>query len=121
MKLRIEKKERYKHVLADEDISSGELVLWIIGKEYPHPTEYTIQIDDNLYVDDPIAREIMHSLDPSCELRNDKIYSLHRISKNREITLNYYDTNDIVFKVFRDIETGEMVATKFNPKYNNEE
>ena len=62
----------------------------------------------------------MHSLDNNVEVRDFNLRALYDINKGDEIKMNYYDNQEIIFTQFVDIETGELVCTKNNPKYGIE-
>ncbi len=121
MKRLIVKREgRFKRVYAEDSFKRGEIVLHLIGKEYTRPTRHTIQLDWNLHILDPIGKHIMHSLDNNVEVKDFNLRALYDINKGDEIKMNYYDNQEIIFTQFVDIETGELVCTKNNPKYGIE-
>ena len=115
--LRIIKDEEFKRVYTDKELKRGSVVLYLLGKEYKRPTVNTIQIDYTLHILDPIGREVMHSLDPSCTVEDGKLIALYDLKKDREVTINYYDCNEIIVKPFIDYETKELICTKNNPNY----
>lgn len=117
MSLKILKKGKYNRVYTTCSFPKNSTVLILLGKEYKIPNKYTIQIDNTLHIEDPIGKEIMHSLAPTCKVENGKIISLYNLKENTEITINYYDCNEVIIEPFIDEETGELICTKNNPNY----
>jgi hypothetical protein len=115
--LKIIKKGKFKRVYTTKFFKKNSCVLILLGKEFKTPNKYTIQIDNLLHIEDPIGREIMHSLNNTCKVEDGKIVALYDLPEGTEITINYYDTNEIIFEPFIDEETKELVSTKNSPYY----
>jgi flagella basal body P-ring formation protein FlgA len=105
-------KNKLKRVVSLNDISVGDVVLFICCEESKTPTQYTIQLEDNYHIIDPLVKEINHSFDPNVRVEGHYLVANRKIRKGEELVRNYYDTEEIIIKEFRDQETGDMVNTK---------
>lgn len=112
-------KNRLKIVISNKDFFIGENVLFICCEESKVPTQYTIQLEDNYHVIDPIVKYIKHSFDPNVKVNGHYLVATRKIKVGDEIKRNYYDTEEVIVKEFTDIETGERVNTKNLYLYNN--
>lgn len=112
-------KNRLKIVISNKDFFIGENVLFICCEESKVPTQYTIQLEDNYHVIDPIVKYIKHSFDPNVKVNGHYLVATRKIKAGDEIKRNYYDTEEVIVKEFTDIETGERVTTKNLYLYNN--
>jgi flagella basal body P-ring formation protein FlgA len=112
-------KNRLKIVISNKDFFIGENVLFICCEESKVPTQYTIQLEDNYHVIDPIVKYIKHSFDPNVKVNGHYLVASRKIKAGDEIKRNYYDTEEVIVKEFTDIETGERVNTKNLYLYNN--
>lgn len=112
-------KNRLKIVISNKDFFIGENVLFICCEESKVPTQYTIQLEDNYHVIDPIVKYIKHSFDPNVKVNGHYLIATRKIKVGDEIKRNYYDTEEVIVKEFTDIETGERVNTKNLYLYNN--
>ncbi len=112
-------KNRLKIVISNKDFFIGENVLFICCEESKVPTQYTIQLEDNYHVIDPIVKYIKHSFDPNVKVNGHYLVATRKIKAGDEIKRNYYDTEEVIVKEFTDIETGERVNTKNLYLYNN--
>ena len=116
---KIIQKNRLKVVISNKDFFIGENVLFICCEESKVPTQYTIQLEDNYHVIDPIVKYIKHSFDPNVKVNGHYLVATRKIKAGDEIKRNYYDTEEVIVKEFTDIETGERVNTKNLYLYNN--
>jgi len=116
---KIIQKNRLKVVISDKDFFVGESILFICCEESKVPTQYTIQLEDNYHVIDPIVKYIKHSFDPNVKVNGHYLVASRKIKAGDEIKRNYYDTEEVIVKEFTDIETGERVNTKNLYLYNN--
>jgi flagella basal body P-ring formation protein FlgA len=116
---KIIQKNRLKIVISNKDFFIGENVLFICCEESKVPTQYTIQLEDNYHVIDPIVKYIKHSFDPNVKVNGHYLVATRKIKAGDEIKRNYYDTEEVIVKEFTDIETGERVNTKNLYLYNN--
>jgi flagella basal body P-ring formation protein FlgA len=116
---KIIQKNRLKVVISDKDFFVGESILFICCEESKVPTQYTIQLEDNYHVIDPIVKYIKHSFDPNVKVNGHYLVATRKIKAGDEIKRNYYDTEEVIVKEFTDIETGERVNTKNLYLYNN--
>ena len=116
---KIIQKNRLKVVISDKDFFVGESILFICCEESKIPTQYTIQLEDNYHVIDPIVKYIKHSFDPNVKVNGHYLVATRKIKAGDEIKRNYYDTEEVIVKEFTDIETGERVNTKNLYLYNN--
>ena len=116
---KIIQKNRLKIVISNKDFFIGENVLFICCEESKVPTQYTIQLEDNYHVIDPIVKYIKHSFDPNVKVNGHYLVASRKIKAGDEIKRNYYDTEEVIVKEFTDIETGERVNTKNLYLYNN--
>ena len=112
-------KNKLKIVVSNKDFFIGENVLFICCEESKVPTQYTIQLEDNYHVIDPIVKYIKHSFDPNVKVNGHYLVATRKIKVGDEIKRNYYDTEEVIVKEFTDIETGERVNTKNLYLYNN--
>lgn len=112
-------KNKLKIVISNKDFFIGENVLFICCEESKVPTQYTIQLEDNYHVIDPIVKYIKHSFDPNVKVNGHYLVATRKIKVGDEIKRNYYDTEEVIVKEFTDIETGERVNTKNLYLYNN--
>ena len=112
-------KNKLKIVISNKDFFIGENVLFICCEESKVPTQYTIQLEDNYHVIDPIVKYIKHSFDPNVKVNGHYLVASRKIKAGDEIKRNYYDTEEVIVKEFTDIETGERVNTKNLYLYNN--
>lgn len=112
-------KNKLKIVISNKDFFIGENVLFICCEESKVPTQYTIQLEDNYHVIDPIVKYIKHSFDPNVKVNGHYLVATRKIKAGDEIKRNYYDTEEVIVKEFTDIETGERVNTKNLYLYNN--
>ena len=112
-------KNKLKIVISNKDFFIGENVLFICCEESKVPTQYTIQLEDNYHVIDPIVKYIKHSFDPNVKVNGHYLVATRKIKAGDEIKRNYYDTEEVIVKEFTDIETGERVTTKNLYLYNN--
>jgi flagella basal body P-ring formation protein FlgA len=112
-------KNRLKIVISNKDFFIGENVLFICCEESKVPTQYTIQLEDNYHVIDPIVKYIKHSFDPNVKVNGHYLIATRKIKTGDEIKRNYYDSEEVIVKEFTDIETGERVNTKNLYLYNN--
>ena len=99
-------KNRLKIVISNKDFFIGENVLCICCEESKVPTQYTIQLEDNYHVIDPIVKYIKHSFDPNVKVNGHYLVATRKIKVGDEIKRNYYDTEEVIVKEFTDIETG---------------
>jgi flagella basal body P-ring formation protein FlgA len=113
------KKDKLKVVISTKDFFVGETVLFICCEESKTPTQYTIQLDDNYHILDPIVKYIKHSFDPNVKVNGHSLIATRKIKAGDEIKRNYYETEEIIIKEFTDRETGERVNTKNLYLYNN--
>lgn len=111
-KLEIVTKGKLKQVVSLKEIICGDTVLFICCEQLKTPTQYTIQIEDNYHILDPIVKEINHSFDPNVRVEGHSLVATRKIRTGDEIVRNYYDTEEIIIKEFRDKETGDMINTK---------
>jgi flagella basal body P-ring formation protein FlgA len=116
---KIIQKNRLKVVISNKDFFVGESILFICCEESKVPTQYTIQLEDNYHVIDPIVKYIKHSFDPNVKVNGHYLVATRKIKAGDEIKRNYYDTEEVIVKEFTDIETGERVNTKNLYLYNN--
>jgi flagella basal body P-ring formation protein FlgA len=116
---KIIQKNKLKIVISDKDFFVGENILFICCEESKVPTQYTIQLEDNYHVIDPIVKYIKHSFDPNVKVNGHYLVATRKIKAGDEIKRNYYDTEEVIVKEFTDIETGERVNTKNLYLYNN--
>jgi flagella basal body P-ring formation protein FlgA len=116
---KIIQKNKLKVVISDKDFFVGESILFICCEESKVPTQYTIQLEDNYHVIDPIVKYIKHSFDPNVKVNGHYLVATRKIKAGDEIKRNYYDTEEVIVKEFTDIETGERVNTKNLYLYNN--
>jgi hypothetical protein len=110
--LEIIKNGKLNEVISQKDFNVGETVLFICCEEKSTPDKYTIQIDTNYHILDPIVKHINHSFDPNVKVEGHSLIALRKIKKGNAILRNYYDTEEIIIKEFTDRETGERVNTK---------
>ena len=113
------KKGRLKIIVSTKEFYIGETVLFICCDEFKTPNQYTIQLEDNYHVLDPIVKYIKHSFDPNVKVEGHYLIATRKIKAGDEIKRNYYDTEEVIVKEFTDIETGERVNTKNLYLYNN--
>jgi flagella basal body P-ring formation protein FlgA len=116
---KIIQKNKLKIVISDKDFFVGENILFICCEESKVPTQYTIQLEDNYHIIDPIVKYIKHSFDPNVKVNGHYLVATRKIKAGDEIKRNYYDTEEVIVKEFTDIETGERVNTKNLYLYNN--
>lgn len=116
---KIIQKNKLKVVISDKDFFVGESILFICCEESKVPTQYTIQLEDNYHVIDPIVKYIKHSFDPNVKVNGHYLVATRKIKAGDEIKRNYYDTEEVIVKEFTDKETGERVNTKNLYLYNN--
>jgi flagella basal body P-ring formation protein FlgA len=116
---KIIQKNKLKVVISNKDFFVGESILFICCEESKVPTQYTIQLEDNYHVIDPIVKYIKHSFDPNVKVNGHYLVATRKIKAGDEIKRNYYDTEEVIVKEFTDIETGERVNTKNLYLYNN--
>jgi hypothetical protein len=108
----IKKKGKLKDVISQKDYHVGATVLFICCEETKIPTEQTVQLDVNYHIIDPIVKEINHSLDPNVKVEGHSLVAIRKIKAGDAILRNYYETEEIIIKEFRDRETGDLVNTK---------
>jgi len=106
------KKGKLKTVISTREFFTGETVLFICCEEYKTPTQYTIQLDDNYHILDPVVKEVNHSFDPNVKVNGHSLIATRKIKVGDEIKRNYYETEEIIVKEFRDRETGDLINTK---------
>ena len=116
---KIIQKNKLKIVISDKDFFVGDNFLFICCEESKVPTQYTIQLEDNYHIIDPIVKYIKHSFDPNVKVNGHYLVATRKIKAGDEIKRNYYDTEEVIVKEFTDIETGERVNTKNLYLYNN--
>jgi hypothetical protein len=95
------------HVLAREPIRSGETILAIGGDLVGQPSQYSIQLSDDLHIEVPMHvqssqermhahypwRFLNHSCAPTAGLRGRELVALRDIDALEEITFDY-DTSE---------------------------
>jgi flagella basal body P-ring formation protein FlgA len=108
----IVKKGKLKIVVSTKEFYAGETVLFICCEEHKTPTQYTIQLDDNYHILDPVVKEINHSFDPNVKVNGHSLVATRKIKAGDEVKRNYYETEEIIVKEFRDKETGDLINTK---------
>jgi hypothetical protein len=120
--LEIRKNKKFKEVFSNKEFFTGETVLFICCEESKIPTQYTIQLDINYHVLDPIVKYIKHSFDPNVKVVGHSLVATRKIKVGDEIKRNFYDTEEVIVKEFIDRETGEKVNTKnlYNYKYGED-
>lgn len=108
----IQKRGKLKDVISQKDFHIGATVLFICCEESKVPNEKTIQLDTNYHIIDPIVKEINHSFDPNVKVDGHSLIAIRKIKAGDAILRNYYETEEIIIKEFRDRETGDLVNTK---------
>lgn len=120
--LEIRKNKKFKEVISNKIFNTGEVVLFICCEETSTPTQYTIQLDTNYHILDPIVKYIKHSFDPNVRVEGHSLIATRKIKVGDEIKRNYYETEEVIVKEFTDRETGEKINTKnlYNYKYGED-
>jgi hypothetical protein len=119
LEVKKEKGTRLKGVFTNKEFNTGEVVLFICCEESTTPTKYTIQVDNNYHILDPIVKEMNHSLDPNVTLSGHSLIATRKIKQGSEVLRNYYETEEIIIEPFTDRETKEVVNTQSLYSYNN--
>jgi hypothetical protein len=119
LEVKKEKGTRLKGVFTNKEFNTGEVVLFICCEESTTPTKYTIQVDNNYHILDPIVKEMNHSLDPNVTLNGHSLIATRKIKQGSEVLRNYYETEEIIIEPFTDRETKEVVNTESLYKFKN--
>ena len=106
-------KDRFEIKNIDKNIGEGvyslvnftknDLVFKFSGYHTDEITQFSLQIEKDLYIDDPFFMgKILHSCNPNCsvDMENLTFTAIRDIKKNELITMDYDQTEDKLFKPF---------------------
>ncbi len=79
------------------------------GEPVRSPTRTSIQITQDLHIEDEIGSCINHSCSPSCSIEDFFVVTLKDIEAGEEITFNYNENEDVVSSPFECSSCGKMV------------
>lgn len=85
------------------DFREGEIVFAFTGFYSSEVTQFSLQINENLHLHDPyFYGKIIHSCDPNCfvDLENRRFVATRAIGKGELVTMDYAQTEDILYKSF---------------------
>ena len=93
-----------------ENIKSGEIV-YILSDEnkLSEPTRTSIQVSEDIHIEDDIGKLINHSCRPSCEIKGYNIIALRDIHRYTEITFDYTKSETRLSSPFECNVCGGMV------------
>jgi hypothetical protein len=96
----VEAKGEYK-VIATEDLSEGDIILTVEGRETDVASKYSVQISDTLHIDVDrpelveqhperyLWRFLNHQCEPNAYLKGRELHAISNIKNGEEITFNY--------------------------------
>lgn len=76
-----------------EEILKDNVVFELKGKIINAPTKTSIEIGENLHIEDMHGMYMNHSCDPSCYIKDCKVYAKKNIVSGDSLTFNY-DENE---------------------------
>jgi len=96
-----------------DNCKSGSLVHELSCEETTDmPTRTSIEIRENVHVEDRIGRYINHDCDPSCEIQDHKVIALKNMFTGDEVTFDYEDNETAISSSFVCRCCGELIGEK---------
>lgn len=100
-------------VHVNEKCVKGEVVHTLSDKIKLHkPTRTSLQISEDLHVEDDMGRYINHSCDPTCEIIGYDIVVIRDIPAYYEITFNYKENETKLSSPFKCDVCGVLIESK---------
>ncbi len=112
-------------LFANRDINKGEVIFGVndgTGKLYEFSSVYelpeneinhAIQVGDNRWVGHPVGRNINHSCDPNCGVKDDiDIVAMRYIKEGEELFLDYSTIEDSDWEMKEDCRCGSLGCRK---------
>ena len=90
-------------VLALRDFEAGELLAVITGEVVPEILQHTLQINEGQHLlDQYFTGYLLHSCSPniSVDMQNMTVTALQKIPANSFLTMDYAQTEEVLFKQF---------------------
>jgi hypothetical protein len=100
-------------LIANENISKDTVIYKLTGKILDKPTRTSIEIGENLHIEDEYGKYINHSFDPNTKIiTGGYIVAIKNIEANDEITFNYNENETKMSCPFIDNVTNQKVYGK---------
>lgn len=101
-------------VFAIEPINNNTIIFKMQGDFIDHPTQTSVQVGDEIHIEDSLAGLLNHSCNPSAKIDRQRhaVVSVRDIKKNEEITFNYTINEDKLAVPFICRCCGKMISGK---------
>ncbi|WP_257475507.1 hypothetical protein [Bacillus sp. FDAARGOS_1420] len=93
-----------KGVISKKGFTQGDCLFKFAGKVQDYQTLYTLQLKENIYIEDPyFMGMLLHSCEPNAIVNMDaqEVYALQEINVGDYITIDYLKTEDMLFQSFQ--------------------
>lgn len=101
-------------LFATKEFKEGEKILCLCGREFEHPSKYTIYVGNGKHVLDEYGMAMNHSFLPSTRVVNYDVFALRNIAVGEELNFNYNETEPFVSCPFE----SEGIMVTGNPSYS---
>lgn len=101
-------------VFAIEPINNNTIIFKMQGDFIDHPTQTSVQVGDQIHIEDSLAGLLNHSCNPSAKIDRQRhaVVSVREIKKNEEITFDYSVNEDKLAVPFICRCCGKMISGK---------
>ena len=100
-----------KGVFATQEYKQDEVVHRLDGPILDEPTQTSIQIGKNMYIEDKFGKYMNHtSIFPNIYIKGPMVFALVDIENGDELRFDYTDNEDFIAHPFIDESSGQWVG-----------